>query len=1215
MQDRLLNLEENNTLLENELQRRDQETIPKHKRAQHEDSIKQWQEDDKKFLLQEQQNIKYEYEIVHSSFVTAPADIINYRNEKRNQVFVIDDICGKKNINLQIVQTWSDLAGPVEEIFKDNVIESQNTTVRTDKTKLAKLLVSCRLEVFKDKWFQQLCCFIKHECNILSDSLCLLPEERLLMIKQYLPNDRIKEVNDILNEFNFFPLLCRLSTDRSSKELRTLFLAPIATIRADLEEIILTENKFKQCALVLCLIFEEGFDEQWLKFKLVSNDIQTKIKRIGEEFDINLDVEILRRSLIDAFCSLTGTYLRNRGTSYEFYHDKIYDTAVIVFGQYFKECLIKYASVSFIGDRYILESVGATNNDSLVIISEDMEESYFCRLLGDLEKKNVNSTLHNKQLVYESFRMKLIKFFEINIDVTTTIFNQLDESGIITSIGYEDDDDDYDDFCIGMNKETQISTSLIESIREGYEDIIEFLIKIGCNVNLFDSNDRSPLYIACELGFTNVVILLINHNCIVSAHGLIDYFPLNIACANGYTEIVKLLIANEIDVSKISFFNGTPLINACKGGHLNIVRLLLQKDADVDECEYFDDDCTPLDVACGGGYTDIVQLLLEKKSDINHNDGAPLFLSCQNGHTDTVKLLLVNNANITPSSFAVACENGYITIVNSLLQNETTISLYVDKLSPLHLASGNGHLNVVETLLNSQINISHFDKWSSLCVASHVGHIDIVKVLVKSETNAAFVTRMDIPIQNITIFHFNKRGQSLLHAACSNIETKDDHLSVINLLLDKKLEISLTDNNGFTPLHFASLGNSDDIVRLLLKRGVDVNHQTAVQGNTSLHLACTWRDVVFQRNTNVKISLCDNNGKSFEVGVSKFSSPFPTHVCYDTHGIHQSIVRLLLEYQADISLCNYKGQTPLHIACESGDYYVVKVLVEIKADITVCDNDGNTPLDLACQREHTDVVTLLLNSITNISQLDNDGKTAFHSACKGYGSRKKDVGWFFGNPWQRPTDTDIEAHKSVIEILRHKKADVNKHLNIRNNCQQTPLHIATEGGHLPLVNMLVERNVDVNMCDNNGQSPLYLACEMRHIDIVKILLLHNANMHLVDNNKRSPFHAVCNGLSLPPTEIEIQSVRDLVSLLIDYKGDLSHPDNDGKIPLHFACKVGCLAIVESLAVKKAHFTVCDSNGQTPLDEAKKAGHWDTVRFLENFEDDTSKNYNPFYFLW
>ncbi|VDI13263.1 Hypothetical predicted protein [Mytilus galloprovincialis] len=496
------------------------------------------------------------------------------------------------------------------------------------------------------------------------------------------------------------------------------------------------------------------------------------------------------------------------------------------------------------------------------------------------------------------------------------------------------------------------------------------------------------------------------------------------------------------------------------------------------------------------------------------------------------------------------------------------------------------------------------------------------------------------------------------------------------------------------------------------------------------------------------MSLCDNDGKSFEVGVSKFSSPFPKHVYYDTPGIHQSIVRLLLEYQADVSLCNYKGKTALHIACETGDYAVVKVLVESEADLTVCDNDGNTPLDLACQREHTDVVTLLLNSFTNISQLDNDGKTALHSVCKGYGSRKKDVGWFFVNPWQHPTDTDIEAHKSVIEVLLHKKADINKRnkhgetplhtactygpvdvvtmllnegadislcdmkgqstvykacaggnssilnillqrnanflkcdndgnsalhvtcknrgkvkkkgpsgyinfklpcklsstskfefeefsiykadgfecvfkilvdqnvdLNIRNNCQQTPLHIATEGGHLPLVNMIVERNVDVNVCDNKGQSPLYLACEMRHIDIVKTLLSHNADIHLVDNNKRSPLHAVCNGLSVPPTKTEIQSVRDLVYLLIEYKGDLSLPDNEGKIPLHFACKAGCLAIVESLVVKKAHFTVCDLNGRTPLDEAKKADHCDIVRFLENFEDDKSKNFNLFYFLW
>ncbi|XP_076113403.1 uncharacterized protein LOC143081052 [Mytilus galloprovincialis] len=51
MQDRLLCQEEQITFLGNELQRHDQETIPKHKRAQHGDNIKQWKEDDKKFFV------------------------------------------------------------------------------------------------------------------------------------------------------------------------------------------------------------------------------------------------------------------------------------------------------------------------------------------------------------------------------------------------------------------------------------------------------------------------------------------------------------------------------------------------------------------------------------------------------------------------------------------------------------------------------------------------------------------------------------------------------------------------------------------------------------------------------------------------------------------------------------------------------------------------------------------------------------------------------------------------------------------------------------------------------------------------------------------------------------------------------------------------------------------------------------------------------------
>ncbi|CAG2256157.1 unnamed protein product [Mytilus edulis] len=456
MQDRLLNLEEYNTLLENELQRLDQETIPKHKKRATEHVISKICSSNiavvtgssgsgKSFLIHHVALHLHsidEYEIIPSSFVTAPSDIINYRNENRNQVFVIDDICGKHNVNLQIVQTWKDLTGQVEEIFKDNVIESKNTAVRTDKTKFAKLLISCRLEVFKDKRFQRLCCFTKHE---------------------------------------------------------------------------------------------------W-------------------------------------------TYLKKTGMSYLFVHDKIFDIAAVVYGQHFRECIIKFANGSFIGDRYVFESLGTTNNESLIIIPEDTEEYYFERLTMDLSNKNIYSTLHNKQLVFDLFRIKLVQFFEKNIEVTKAIFNQLNESGIVKKIDYNDDSNSSDDEI-----EELVSSVLTEAILEGFEDIIEFLIKLGCEVNLYDSDGRSPLYTASERGFTNIVKLLLNHHCDVSTESLCMYCPLTVACKHGYTEIVKLLIENEVDVSQRSFLDGTPLANACERGHLDIVVLLLQQGADVNEFDTFCD--------------------------------------------------------------------------------------------------------------------------------------------------------------------------------------------------------------------------------------------------------------------------------------------------------------------------------------------------------------------------------------------------------------------------------------------------------------------------------------------------------------------------------------------------------------------------------------------------------------------------------------------------
>ena len=42
-----------------------------------------------------------------------------------------------------------------------------------------------------------------------------------------------------------------------------------------------------------------------------------------------------------------------------------------------------------------------------------------------------------------------------------------------------------------------------------------------------------------------------------------------------------------------------------------------------------------------------------------------------------------------------------------------------------------------------------------------------------------------------------------------------------------------------------------------------------------------------------------------------------------------------------------RGQTALHIACQSGNLAVVSALIDAEADLQLKDDDGNTPLDSA----------------------------------------------------------------------------------------------------------------------------------------------------------------------------------------------------------------------------------------------------------------------------
>ena len=72
-----------------------------------------------------------------------------------------------------------------------------------------------------------------------------------------------------------------------------------------------------------------------------------------------------------------------------------------------------------------------------------------------------------------------------------------------------------------------------------------------------------------------------------------------------------------------------------------------------------------------------------------------------------------------------------------------------------------------------------------------------------------------------------------------------------------------------------------------------------------------------------------------------------------------SIVRLLLEHGADINVRTKRDQTPLHCASVYGKLEAASLLLENGVDVEAKDNDGDTALQEAAKRGHGEVVELL----------------------------------------------------------------------------------------------------------------------------------------------------------------------------------------------------------------------------------------------------------------
>jgi len=190
---------------------------------------------------------------------------------------------------------------------------------------------------------------------------------------------------------------------------------------------------------------------------------------------------------------------------------------------------------------------------------------------------------------------------------------------------------------------------------------------------------------------------------------------------------------------------------------------------------------------------------------------------------------------------------------------------------------------------------------------------------------------------------------------------------------------------------------------------------------------------------------------------------------------------------------------------------------------------------------------------------------------------------------------------------------------VKNNKDQTQLHIAAQNGHADATIRLIDAGADVNAQDVRGWTPIGIAVDKGHTDVVTALIKAGADISTVDDKERTLLHyAASKGhrdtaivLIEAGIDVNAQDVwgwtpldnavdkghAEVVIALIMADADISAKDDDGWTLLHHAAAKGYTSTASALIRAHLNINAKDKEGKTPLHIAAQEGRTDTTMTL------------------
>jgi len=465
-----------------------------------------------------------------------------------------------------------------------------------------------------------------------------------------------------------------------------------------------------------------------------------------------------------------------------------------------------------------------------------------------------------------------------------------------------------------------------------------------------------------------------------------------------------------------------------------IVKLLISEGAQLDKRSILGVR-TPLYDATYHGRVEIVETLIKAGADVNifedDDDGWwPVHAAYDNPRI--MKLLLDNGANVNArtsdgdTALYLATKWGYEDCVAEILKHKPELNILIRGDTVLFKAVDGGKSKIAELLLDAGENPCHPATKAANALLLHQcvtnKHVDLLKRLL---------------LYNFDLEHVDESGRTALNCL-SSVED----IPALRLLLRRGANMETQDKPwNDTPLSNSVRLGDVELTSFLISEGVNTNATIGLHlDSTPLLLAC-----LSCSSPDILRVLVANGANTKTVSEGTIGTIFQA-VCQSAGDSRAEVLSYLLENDlVDVELTSNQWGGNLNTACLMTDPDVVDKLIKRSADVNAVDRAGRRPVHFALYRTLEHVTTLCDRDDGNnadLFALDYMERNALHFAVisgrlnlvqhiikqrPGLAKEKDCDGWtplFWAVREALNWDVETSERAAIIETLVKDGADI-----------------------------------------------------------------------------------------------------------------------------------------------------------------------------------------------